>query len=285
MACVVSRTHTGPMAVTNPFTHQPVTWLVVFVIAMTALEALARRHRGITSDRVDTRTSLTLGLAYLTVKIVGGRLLFLGIAFWIYDHLRLFTISTTSVTAWIGAFLLGDFVYYWVHRCEHRYRVLWSSHLVHHSSTEFTFTTAVRNPWTEILYKPITGLWAPFLGVQPMMAAALGTIGLMIGLLQHTSLVSTLGVADHALMTPLNHRIHHASNELYLDKNFGGTLLIWDRMFGTYATETTVPIFGITKPLPGRDPWSVGLGGYPELVGELRSTRGRDRVALLFARP
>ncbi len=265
--------------------HQPIVWLVTFVALMTAAEAAVRRRRQLPADRVDTTTSLVLGVAYLAVKVIGGRLLLLGVAFWVYDHLRIFTIPTTSLLAWVGTFVLGDFVYYWVHRGEHRYRVLWSSHLVHHSSTEFSFTTAIRNPWTEILYKPITGLWAPLLGVNPWMAATLGTVGLMFGLLQHTSLVSTVGVMDRFVMTPRNHRVHHASNPEYLDRNFGGALLVWDRMFGTYTEETTMPVFGITKPLAARDPWTVGLGGYPELVGDVRAARGRDRLSLLVSRP
>ena len=283
MGETAARADTGHM--TSDLAHNPVAWLVVFVLTMTGIEAMARRRRQLPGDPVDTATSLTLGVAYLAVKIIGGRLLFLGVAFWVYDHLRLFTIPTDNVAAWVGAFLIGDLVYYWVHRAEHRYRVLWSSHLVHHSSTEFSFTTAIRNPWTEILYKPLTGLWAPLLGVHPIVAAMLGTVGLMIGLLQHTSLVTTLGPIDRIFMTPRNHRIHHASNPEYLDRNFGGTLLVWDRIFGTFVDQSAVPVFGITKPLPRRDPWTVGLGGYPELLGEIHRARGRDRAALLLARP
>lgn len=264
---------------------RPVIALVGFVSVMTAWEATARRRRHLRADRVDTTTSLVLGLAYLLVKIIGGRLFFVGVAYWIYDNVRLFTLPAVNPAAWLAAFMFGDLVYYWVHRAEHRYRVLWSSHLVHHSSTEFTFTTAVRNPWTEILYKPLTGLWAPLLGVHPIMAATLGTLGLMIGLLQHTSLVGRLGLLDRLVMTPRNHRLHHASDAEYLDTNFGGTLLIWDRIFGTYVDEGIAPTFGITKPLSGRDPWTVGLGGYPELARDLHAARGRGRAAVLVARP
>jgi sterol desaturase/sphingolipid hydroxylase (fatty acid hydroxylase superfamily) len=266
--------------------RNPAAWLFSFVLAMTAIEAAVRRHRGRRSDPLDTATSLSLGLVYFVVKIVAGRLVFLGVATWTYDHLRIVTLPTGHPAVWVAAYVVGDAVYYWVHRAEHRFRVLWSSHLVHHSSTEFTFTTAVRNPWTEIFYKPLTGLWAPLLGVPPMIAAVLGTVGLMAGLLQHTSLVRTLGPLDSVLMTPRNHRVHHASNQRYLDANFGGTLVVWDRLFGTFVEETEPAVFGITKPLPGRGPLVVGAGGYPELWRDLRTeSSGRDRLGLLTARP
>jgi sterol desaturase/sphingolipid hydroxylase (fatty acid hydroxylase superfamily) len=119
-----------------------------------------------------------------------------------------------------------------------------------------------------------------------MIAAVLGTVGLMAGLLQHTSLVRTLGPLDSVLMTPRNHRVHHASNQRYLDANFGGTLVVWDRLFGTFVEETEPAVFGITKPLPGRGPLVVGAGGYPELWRDLRSeSSGRVRLGLLTARP
>jgi sterol desaturase/sphingolipid hydroxylase (fatty acid hydroxylase superfamily) len=98
--------------------------------------------------------------------------------------------------------MVGDFIYYWIHRAEHRVRVLWCTHLVHHSSQEFSFTTAVRMPWTEVLYKPLTGLWAPLLGVHPAMGEVMGAIALMIGQLQHTKLIGKLGPLDKILTTP-----------------------------------------------------------------------------------
>jgi sterol desaturase/sphingolipid hydroxylase (fatty acid hydroxylase superfamily) len=268
------------------FIRNPPAWLFTFVLVMVALEAAARRRRGLLGDRVDSTTSITLGVMYFAVKVVAGKALFLGVAVWIYDHLRLVTLPTHQPLTWVAVFVIGDFAYYWVHRAEHRYRVLWSSHLVHHSSTEFTFTTAVRNPWMEVLYKPLTGLWAPLIGVPPLAAATIGTVGLMVGLLQHTALVTTLGPLDELLMTPRNHRVHHASNPAYLDANFGGTLLVWDRMFGTYVRETEPARFGITKPLAGRGPAVVGAGGYPDLWADLRQeSRWSGRLAALIARP
>lgn len=141
-------------------------------------------------------------------------------------------------------------------------------------------------PWTEVLYKPLTGLWAPLLGVHPVMGAVMGAIALMIGQLQHTELIGKLGPLDRILTTPSNHRVHHGSNPEYVDRNFGGSTMIWDHLFGTYTPETVAPVYGLTKEFPARNPLTIVAGGYPELV---RDIRGADcagqRVAMCLGRP
>ena len=265
---------------------RPAAWLFVFTIAMVIGETVVRRRHGRRADRAETATSLKLGLLYFLVKELAGQALFLGVAVAVYDRWRLFTLPVHSAVAWIGVYLVGDLLYYFVHRGEHRWRILWASHLVHHTSTDFSFTTAVRNPWTEIFYKPFVGLLAPLLGVNPLGYALIGTIRLMGGLLQHTCMVDRLGPLDAVLMTPSNHRVHHASNPEYLDRNFGGTLVIWDRLFGTYVRETTTPVFGITKPLPSNRASVVAAGGYPALWSDLRSAAGwRTRMTIVAGRP
>jgi sterol desaturase/sphingolipid hydroxylase (fatty acid hydroxylase superfamily) len=181
---------------------------------------------------------------------------------------------------------VGDFFYYWIHRAEHRVRALWCTHLVHHSSKEFSFTTAVRMPWTEVLYKPLTGLWAPLLGVHPVMGVVMGAIALMLGQLQHTELIGKLGPLDRILTTPSNHRVHHGSNAEYVDRNFGGSTMIWDHFFGTYTAETVTPVYGLTKAFAAKNPLTIVAGGYPELVREMRDAPGaRARVAMCLGRP
>lgn len=227
-----------------------------------------------------------MALGYLGVKVVAGRALAFASFLWIYEHYRVFTLDIRNPLHWIGAWIVGDFAYYWVHRAEHRVRVLWCTHLVHHSSKEFSFTTAVRMPWTEVFYKPLTGLWAPLLGVHPAMGAVMAASALMIGQLQHTKLIGRLGVFDDVFVTPSNHRVHHASNAPYLDRNFGGSTVIWDRLFGTYVPETVEPVYGLTHDLTATTPFGIVAGGYPELFGAMRTTSGvRNRMRLCVARP
>jgi sterol desaturase/sphingolipid hydroxylase (fatty acid hydroxylase superfamily) len=256
---------------------------VVVMIAVEITLDLVRRRR---IDVRDSANSMSIGLGYLGVKIILGKALAFASFLYLYDHYRLFTFDIGNSLHWIAAWLVGDFVYYWIHRSEHRVRVLWCTHLVHHSSKEFSFTTAVRMPWTEVLYKPITGLWAPLLGVHPAMAAVMGAIALMIGQLQHTKLIGRLGLLDRILTTPSNHRVHHASDAQYLDKNFGGSTMMWDHLFGTYAPERATPTYGLTHDLEAKTPLGIVAGGYPQLVRDVRATTGaRNRMRMCLGRP
>jgi sterol desaturase/sphingolipid hydroxylase (fatty acid hydroxylase superfamily) len=258
------------------------TSVVLMIVAEMMIDWL--RHRRV--DVRDSVNSMTIGLGYLGVKVIAGKALAFASFLWVYDHFRLFTLDIGNPLHWLLAWAIGDFAYYWVHRAEHRIRVLWCTHLVHHSSTEFSFTTAVRMPWAEVLYKPLTGLWAPLLGVHPGMAAVMGAIALMSGQLYHTKLIGKLPGLDAFLVTPSNHRVHHASNRQYLDRNFGGTTVIWDRVFGTFAREVETPVYGLTHAFDARTPLAIVAGGYPQLARDLRAASGwRARGRLCVGPP
>ena len=256
---------------------------VVVMIGVEMAVDLVRRRR---IDVRDSANSMSIGLGYLGVKVILGKALAFAGFLYLYDHYRVVTLDIANPLHWIAAWLIGDFAYYWIHRAEHRVRVLWCTHLVHHSSKEFSFTTAVRMPWTEVLYKPFTGLWAPLLGVHPAMGAVMGALALMIGQLQHTKLIGRLGPLDRILATPSNHRVHHASNAEYLDRNFGGSTMIWDHLFGTYTAETTTPVYGLTHDLTASTPLGIVAGGYPQLARDLRAVPTmRERLQLCAGRP
>jgi alkylglycerol monooxygenase len=122
--------------------------------------------------------------------------------------------------------------------------------------------------------------------VHPVMGAVMGAVALMIGQLQHTELIGKLGPLDRILTTPSNHRVHHGSNPEYVDRNFGGSTMIWDHLFGTYIAETTTPVYGLTKPFTAQNPLTIVAGGYPELVRDMRATDGaRARIAMCVGRP
>ncbi|MFZ4584827.1 MAG: sterol desaturase family protein [Acidimicrobiia bacterium] len=260
--------------------------LFVSVAAMIAVEIAIELRRTRSVDLRDRANSIANGAAYLVVKVIAGKALALAGFFYLFDHYRLFTLDAGNPLHWIAAWMVGDFFYYWIHRAEHRVRILWATHCVHHSSEEFSFTTAVRMPWTEVFYKPITGIWAPLIGVNPTMGAVMGALTLMIGQLQHTKLIGSLGPLDWFLQTPSNHRVHHARNAQYIDKNFGGTTMIWDRLFGTYEPEVETPVYGLTHPIESTNPLRISVGGYPELFRDLRTagTFG-ERVRLCVAAP
>jgi sterol desaturase/sphingolipid hydroxylase (fatty acid hydroxylase superfamily) len=262
--------------------------LALSVVAMIGIEAVVRGWRRVRVDTLDSVNSMTIGLGYLGIHAVGAQLLAFGAYLWVYDHLRLFSLSWRTPLVWAAYWAVGEVALYWIHRAEHRVRVLWASHQVHHSSEDFSFTTAVRMPWTDVAYKPFTGLWAPLLGFPPIMYPVMGAISLMVGQLQHTTLIGRLGPLDRFLMTPSNHRVHHASNPAYLDRNFGGSTVIVDRIFGTYAAESPddPPVYGLTHPVTASGPLGLVAGGFPALWHDVRATRGAPaRVALCAGPP
>ncbi len=259
--------------------------LVLLVGAVTAIfvfETSALLLRGRSIDRRQTSLSAFAGFAYLVGKVLGTKLSIFVLYVWIWENARLFDIPVFAWWSWIVLWVLGDFAYYWVHRAEHTTRLLWASHSIHHSSTEFNYTTAVRMPWMEMFYKPVIVLWAPLLGFNPVMYAALGALALIFGQLQHSESVGSLGILDKIFVTPLNHRAHHASNAEYLDKNFGASFIIWDRLFGTFqpydhAIETR---YGILHDYTTGRFSDVLVGGFPELARDLRARRITARQLL-----
>ncbi|KAG1668229.1 C-5 sterol desaturase [Nymphon striatum] len=188
--------------------------------------------------------------------------------------------------SWVLAILLADFTYYWMHRWEHEVRILWAYHSVHHSSPEFNLTTALRLAWIEGLIE-----WAFFV---PMILIGFSVVQTIIALAIvvayqtwiHTEKISKLGWLDKVLNTPSVHRVHHASNAQYIDKNYGGILIIWDRLFGTYAPENEKVVFGITKPINSFNPLIINFKEYWLIIKDVKQAKSmRDAFGYIFYRP
>jgi len=177
-----------------------------------------------------------------------------GAFYYIYDKLQrnygLFNIQP-SVALWILLFLLTDFIWYWYHRLGHEVNLLWMAHIVHHQSEDFNYTASARITVLQALAR--TCFWAvlPLLGFPAGMITSLLLVHGLYPFFIHTQLVGKLGVLEYLLVTPSHHRVHHASNEEYLDKNYGDVLIVWDKLFGTFKKEdANVEIqFGLTKQL------------------------------------
>ncbi len=261
--------------------------LVVLAASVTATVvaeqlSAARQRR---SDLAGSLTSISGGLAYLLAKGVVSKGLMFGVALAVYDR-RLFDLDWTNPFVWLAIFVARDFGSYWIHRAEHRVRVLWASHMIHHSLERFTFTSAVRLPWMESLYKPVLVLWVPLVGFHPAALAAMGAFVLMLGQLQHTELGRRPTVLDLVFVTPSAHRVHHGSNPEYIDKNFGSMLIVWDRFFGTYAAETVPVRYGLAGGRRVATPAEALVGGFPALAAGTRSLVGlRARGSYLMGAP
>ncbi len=182
--------------------------------------------------------------------------------------------------------LAADFTYYWMHRLEHEIRILWANHSVHHSSPEFNFTTALRISWMDSLIE-----WVFFL---PLILLGFSLAQVIVGLSVviayqswiHTEKVGKLGWLDKVLNTPSTHRVHHGCNPQYIDKNYGGILILWDRIFGTYETEDEPVIYGITDPVNSVNPFKVVFVEYRNIWRDMRKAKGlREALGYVFKGP
>nr|WP_189770590.1 sterol desaturase family protein [Thalassotalea marina] len=182
------------------------------------------------------------------------------------------------------AFIAQDFLYYWFHRASHTVHWLWAAHVVHHSSTYMNFSTAFRQ---SVMY-PIVGMWLFWLplvliGFEPQLVFAIVAINLAFQFFVHTRWVKSLGILDYIFNTPSHHRVHHATNSEYIDKNFAGVLIIWDKLFGTFVAERAdlTTKFGIVGQLPKANPISTNFHQWQHMITEVSkqpSWRGRFKV-------
>ncbi|MGI9605946.1 MAG: sterol desaturase family protein [Acidimicrobiales bacterium] len=260
-------------------------FLVVVAALAIVAEVMCLRLWRRRVDLNDTAESMGIGLLWVGFRLVIAKGLAFGVWVWTWQNLAIFEIDLGDPLAWIGYWLLGDLIYYWTHRLEHRVRALWCSHLVHHTSEEFNLATAVRQPWTEAFYKPAIALWAPLLGFHPAMYVFVGTISLAVGQWQHLGWFPRVWVLDMFVMSPSNHRVHHARNREYLDRNFGGSLVVWDKVFGTYAAETKTPEYGVLHYDPPVSIWAKSLGGFPQLFADMRRGSLARAARLALGRP
>jgi sterol desaturase/sphingolipid hydroxylase (fatty acid hydroxylase superfamily) len=201
------------------------------------------------------------------------------------QHFSFFDFGT-SLAAAVILFFLTDLTHYGIHYLEHKSRFLWAIHSVHHSSESYNFSVALRTAHTNILYKSLYEVPLCLLGFDVFQVVMVHNIILTVGFFQHTELVKKLGWLEYFLNTPSHHRVHHASNEKYLDKNFGGVLIIWDRLFGTFQVEDEKPVYGLTKPIETYNPLKIVFYEWVTLSKDLfRSRSIKESFSYLFNRP
>ncbi|WP_316849155.1 sterol desaturase family protein [Pedobacter agri] len=167
---------------------------------------------------------------------------------WVYRHYALFDISSAWYV-WVLILLATDFVWYWYHRLGHEINFLWAAHIVHHQSEEFNLSAAARITTFQALFRNIFWCVLPFIGFHPTMIITILLVHGAYSFFTHTQLVGKLGWLEHVFITPSLHGVHHASDEKYLDKNYGDVFVFWDKLFGTFQTEEEPPKFGLTHPL------------------------------------
>jgi sterol desaturase/sphingolipid hydroxylase (fatty acid hydroxylase superfamily) len=171
-------------------------------------------------------------------------------------------------------FLLLDVTHYLIHWLEHRFRVFWLFHSIHHSSEYYNFSTAIRGPLATAIYRFL--YVGPFclLGFDPTTVFIVDQMIILYAFFLHTERIGKLGLLEYFMNTPSHHRVHHSSNEEYLDKNFGACLIVWDRLFGTFAEEKTKPVYGLTTPLKSHNPLKIISHECLLLWSDLRAADG-----------
>lgn len=191
-----------------------------------------------------------------------------------------------GIAATAGALLAWDFIYYWNHRIQHESRWLWAIHVVHHSSEHYNLTTALRQPVADVfgMFVPY-GLMA-FLGFRPRVIENARAVNLIYQFWIHTEAIDKLGAAEEVLNTPSHHRVHHGVQPDYLDKNHGGILILWDRLFGTFQREGERVRYGLTQNINTFNPLRIATHEYRDIIRDVAtSTNWRDRLGHVFAHP
>jgi len=256
---------------------------VLIVAEAVASVRLARRG----FDLRDTLLSLAVALGHVLVRPLDVAVF--AAVFPIAAAAAPWQLPVDRPATWIAGFLVTELSYYWMHRASHRVRWLWASHSVHHSATTFTLAAALRLAWTGV----ISGEWlfflpAVLLGFPPTVVASLLAVNLVYQFVLHTELSPRWGPLERVLNTPSHHRVHHAADGAYLDRNYGGVLIVFDRLFGTFAAERPdlPPTYGIAGVAPDRDPVSVAFGEWRRMVRDLRRAGSWRRApAILFGPP
>src|SRR3954454_7374095 len=228
-------------------------------------------------DLEDSRTSITMGIGNVIIN-VGWKFAVLALYAVLYE-LAPWHLPTDAWWVWVALFFADDLSYYWFHRVSHESRVFWASHVVHHSSRHYNLSTALRQTWVPMTYFPFW-LWMPLAGFPVWMVLLAQSWSLIYQFWIHTERVRRLPRWFEFLFnTPSHHRVHHGVNDAYLDKNYGGILIGWDRLFGTFTSEGVRVRYGLTKNVGSYNPVRVAFHEYVAMWDDLRAARGaRDRL-------
>ncbi len=248
---------------------------------------IGRRRARNTYRLNDSLNSIGLGVMSQVVGVF-SKLFAIGVYTIVFTHWAVFALDGRSPWVWLGALVIYDFCYYWYHRLGHRVALLWAAHVVHHQSEDYNLSTALRQTSSGWIAGWLFYLPMAVLGFPPAVFATVALIDLLYQYWVHTQQIGRLGWFDRWFCAPSNHRVHHAVNDRYLDRNFGGILIVWDRMFGSFVEEDDAEpcIYGTRAPLRSWNPLWANLHHYRDLA--LDSWRARawpDKLRVWFKPP
>jgi len=258
--------------------------LYAFAIGAIIVETIVLAKRGAPRDKRSRWLGIRSGALAFGVGAVFSTLVLVTAQTWVYEH-RVVDLGF-GPAAWIVCFLINDLMFYVSHRLQHEVRFLWSVHVVHHSSRHYDLTAGIRGSMFDALVHFPFYVWIPILGIHPIIFVILETAFRFYGLAYHTESVGKLGVLDEILVTPSNHRVHHGSNKKYLDCNYGGFFILFDRVLGTFRREEERPTYGLTKPWHSYKLWDCQLHELRDLLRDVkRAPDMRTRLRVMFGKP
>ena len=290
------------LAVFPPQMREPVLFAIPFFLLLLIIEWTAARKlehledsldRGVDPDQVpsgayfarDAWTSISMGLVSIATLGLWKFLALIGYAA-LYAYVAPWHLSPSKWYTWVIAIVGVDVLFYAYHRTAHRVRLIWATHQAHHSSRYFNFATALRQKWNNtgeiIVWTPL-----PLLGIPPWMVFTSFSINLIYQFWIHTERIGTLPrPIEFVFNTPSHHRVHHGTDKLYIDRNYGGIFILWDRLFGSFQPEVFRPHYGLTTQVTTFNIWNLQTHEYASIARDVRrATRWRDRFGYAFGPP
>ncbi|RFS23957.1 sterol desaturase family protein [Chitinophaga silvatica] len=258
---------------------------VPFFLVFIGLEYLISQKQGKRYFKFnDSVTNLSIGIfeRLLDVFTVG---MFYYVYAYLHTRFGIFDIRP-GVLLWVALLICTDFIWYWYHRLGHEVSLFWCAHVVHHQSEEFNYTVSARITVFQAFIR--TGFWAilPIIGFPPGMITTMLLVHGLYPFFIHTRTIGKLGILEYILVTPSHHRVHHASNPKYLDKNYGDMFIIWDKLFGTFQKEEEEPVYGLTKPLQSNSFLWQHFHFILEMIYTVRRTDGwKNKFKVVFGKP
>jgi sterol desaturase/sphingolipid hydroxylase (fatty acid hydroxylase superfamily) len=232
-------------------------------------DAIANMSCGITSQ-----------LSGLFLKVFA-----IGIYQLLHENFNLVTWDKTWMY-WVALFLLAYLAYYWAHRMSHEVNLFWGGHVVHHQSEDYNLSVALRQSSLQVVWTFAFSLPLAFVGFQTLDFALVTAYITLYQFWIHTELINKMGWFEYIFNTPSHHRVHHGRNPKYIDKNHAGTLIIWDRMFGTFQPEEERPTYGITKPINSWNAAFANFSHYEEMAKDMkRIPSWSDKIKYMFKKP
>ncbi|HHP7241948.1 MAG TPA: sterol desaturase family protein [Cyclobacteriaceae bacterium] len=272
--------------------QEAIKYIYPILIGFMVIEFLTARHNYLLKDTL-AGFGIAIGATVVaTFTKVFTVFVVFQFVFDLFEPLRQSLFGYASVGfawwAWVLAIICDDFNFYWHHRLSHTIRLLWAAHVPHHSSNQFNLSVSIRNGWFITLYKPIFWLWMPAVGFEPVMIGSVLIINATYQYFLHTQTVKSLGWYEKIFNTPWIHQVHHSSNEQYLDKNHGGILIIWDKLFGTYQDVIKGVKFkyGILKDPGTYNPIRLNTHVFEDIWHDVRHAKSfKEALMYIFGPP